>query len=42
MEYDIEIRFKCNKCGYEHAGENGLPSDIDSLNKFLTKVIKEM
>jgi hypothetical protein len=39
---NIEVRFVCNKCKYDHAGDNGLPSDIDSLNKFLTKVIKEM
>jgi hypothetical protein len=39
--YSVAVRFKCKKCGYEYAGDNGLPSDIDSLNKFLTEVIKE-
>jgi hypothetical protein len=41
-DVNIEVRFKCNKCSYEYAGENGLPSDIDDLNTFLTKIIKEM
>jgi hypothetical protein len=39
---NIEVRFVCNKCKCNHAGDNGLPSDIDLVNKFLTKVIKEM
>jgi hypothetical protein len=39
---NIEVRFVCNKCKYNHAGENGLPSDIDLVNRFLTKLIKEM
>ena len=39
---NVEVRFKCNKCGYEYAGDLGLPYDLDSLNKFLTKIIKEL
>lgn len=38
---NIEVRFRCKKCGYEYAGENGLPYDVDSLNKYLTEIIKE-
>lgn len=38
----VEVRFICNKCGHEFANENGLPYDLSSLNKFLTKVIEEM
>lgn len=39
---NVEVRFRCNKCGHEYANENGLPYDLDSLNKFLTKIIKEL
>lgn len=39
---NIEVRFKCNRCGFEFADDLGLPYDVDSLNKFLTKVISEM
>jgi hypothetical protein len=38
---NIEVRFKCKKCQYEYAGDNGLPYDINSLNKFLTDVIEK-
>ncbi len=38
----IEIRFVCGKCGYNYAGDRDLPSDVDNLNKFLTKIIKEI
>lgn len=38
---NIEVRFRCKKCGYEYAGDNGLPYDVDSLNKYLTEIIKE-
>lgn len=37
---NIEVRFICKKCKSEHAGERELPYDIDSLNKFLTEIIK--
>jgi hypothetical protein len=39
---NIEVRFRCKNCEYEFAGDNDLPYDVESLNKFLTKVIKEM
>lgn len=38
---NIEVRFRCKKCGYQYAGDNGLPYDVDSLNKYLTEIIKE-
>jgi hypothetical protein len=39
---NIEVRFKCKKCGYEFAGDSGLPYDVDSLNKFLTEAIAKL
>lgn len=42
VEPNIEIRFRCNKCGYEYAGDFDLPYDLDTLNRFLTKIIKEI
>lgn len=38
----VEIRFICKRCMYDFANENGLPYDIHSLNKFLTKVIQDL
>lgn len=40
-DYNIEVRFRCKRCGSEFAGESGLPSDIDSLNEFLTNIISK-
>lgn len=39
---NIEVRFRCKNCGAEFAGNNGLPYDVDSLNKFLTEVLKNV
>ncbi len=39
---NVEVRFKCKKCGYEYANENGLPYDLETLNKFLTEVISKL
>jgi hypothetical protein len=38
---NIEVRFVCNKCKYDHAGF-GLPRDINSLNDFITEVISKL
>ena len=38
---NIEVIFKCRNCGYMFAGDYGLPYDVESLNKFLTEIIKE-
>lgn len=42
VDYCVEVRFRCLKCKSEHAGDYGLPSDIDGVNKLLTEVISKL